>query len=102
MEPRPETFHKKRTGTTSIQPIVVIKIRFLPDAVRWVREGQHYGYQYDEQESSQGTVMVFHVNHESEIIPRILGWGTSAEVLSPKELRQTLRETALNLANLLT
>lgn len=102
MQPGRETFHKKRTGTTSMQPIIVIKIRLLPDAVRWVRERQHYGYQYDEQESSQGTVMVYHVNHESEIIPWILGWGISAEILSPKELRQTLRETALNLANLLT
>jgi predicted DNA-binding transcriptional regulator YafY len=46
--------------------------------------------------------MVYHVNQESEIIPWILGWGTSAELLSPKELRKTLRETALNLANLLT
>ena len=46
--------------------------------------------------------MVYHVNQESEIIPWILGWGTGAEVLSPEELRQTLRETALNLANLLT
>jgi predicted DNA-binding transcriptional regulator YafY len=100
--PRREIFHKKRTGAVQIQPIIVIKIRFAPDAVRWVREQQHYGYQRDEQQTPQGTVMVYHVNHESEIIPWILGWGTSAEVLSPKELRQALRETALNLANLLT
>jgi predicted DNA-binding transcriptional regulator YafY len=32
----------------------------------------------------------------------VLGWGASAEVLSPKELRKSLRETALKLANLLT
>jgi predicted DNA-binding transcriptional regulator YafY len=100
--PRRETFHKKRTGKIQPQPIIVIKIHFAPDAVRWVRERQHYGYQGDEQETSHGTVMVYQVNHESEIIPWILGWGTSAEVLSPKELRQSLRETALNLANLLT
>jgi predicted DNA-binding transcriptional regulator YafY len=99
---RRETFPKKRTGKAQIQPIIVIKIRFAPNAVRWVRERQHYGYQHDEQETPQGTVMVYHVHHESEIIPWILGWGTSAEVLSPKELRQTLRETALELANMLT
>jgi predicted DNA-binding transcriptional regulator YafY len=99
---RRETFPKKRTGKAQIQPIMVIKIRFAPNAVRWVRERQHYGYQHDEQETLRGLVMVYHVNHESEIIPWILGWGTSAEVLSPKELRQKLRETALNLANLLT
>jgi predicted DNA-binding transcriptional regulator YafY len=99
---RRETFLKKRTGKAQLQSIIVIKIRFVPNAVRWVREQQHYGYQHDERETSQGPVMVYHVNHESEIIPWILGWGTSAEVLSPKELRQTLRETALELANLLT
>jgi predicted DNA-binding transcriptional regulator YafY len=97
-----ETFHKRRTGNPQIQPIIVIKIRFPPEAVRWVRERQHYGYQRDEKESPQGTVMVYHVNNESEIIPWILGWGTSAEVLSPKEFRQDLRETAQQLANLLT
>ena len=102
LETRPETFQKKHMGKPEIQPIMVIRIRFTPGAVRWVREQQHYGYQHDEGESPQGTVMVYHVNHESEIIPWILGWGTSAEVLSPRELRQTLRETALNLADLLT
>lgn len=99
---RRELFHKKRTGEAPTQPIIVIKIRFKQNAVRWVRERQHYSYQRDEKDTLQGMVMVYHVNQESEIIPWILGWGTSAEVLSPKELRQNLRETALNLANLLT
>ena len=102
VEPRNEIFQKKRTGKPQTQPIIVIRIRFLPEVVRWVRERQHYGYQHDEQESLKGAIMVYHVNQASEIIPWILGWGASAEVLSPKELRQTLRETALNLANLLT
>jgi predicted DNA-binding transcriptional regulator YafY len=97
-----ETFHRKHKRKAQIQTTLMIKIRFAAKAVRWVREQQHYGYQHDESESPQGTVMVYHVNQESEIIPWILGWGTSAEVLSPKELRQSLRETALNLANLLT
>ena len=97
-----ETFHKKRTGKTQTQPLLIIKIRFTPGAVRWVRERQHYGYQHDEEETQQGMIMVYHVNQESEIIPWILGWGTSAEVLSPKELRQALRETAQKLADLLT
>lgn len=98
----PETFHKKRMGKTQTQSIIIIKIRFIPGAVRWVRERQHYGYQRDEQESAQGIVMVYQVNQESEIIPWILGWGTSAEVLSPKELRQSLRETVQKLVDMLT
>lgn len=102
VETRPETFSKKRMGKTQTQPIIIIKIRFIPGAVRWVRERQHYGYQRDEHESPEGTVMVYCVNQESEIVPWILGWGTSAEVLSPKELRQSLRETAQKLVDLLT
>jgi predicted DNA-binding transcriptional regulator YafY len=97
-----ETFRRKRTGKTQFQPTIVIKIRFMPGAVRWVRERQHYGYQRDEPESPAGIIMVYHVNNTSEIVPWILGWGTSAEVLSPEELRQNLRETAQKLANLLT
>jgi predicted DNA-binding transcriptional regulator YafY len=99
---RRETFHKRRTGKTQTQPVIVIKIHFAPNAVRWVRERQHYGYQRDEEETPHGTIMVYHVHQESEIIPWILGWGTSAEVLSPQELRKSLHETALQLANLLT
>jgi predicted DNA-binding transcriptional regulator YafY len=100
--PLPDTFRKKRTGQRQTQPSIEIRIRFASNAVRWVRERQHYGYQGDEKETTQGTIMTYQVNQESEIIPWILGWGTSAEVLSPKKLRKSLRETALNLANLLT
>ena len=100
--PRRETFRKKRTGPTQAGPVNVIRIRFARNTVRWVHERQHYGYRGDEEETPQGTVMVYQVNQESEIIPWILGWGTSAEVLSPKTLRRSLRETALSLANLLT
>ena len=100
--PLRQTFRKTRTVQTKAQPVIDIKIRFAPSAVRWVRERQHYGYRGDEKETIEGTIMTYNVNQESEIIPWILGWGASAEVLSPRELRKHLRETALNLANLLT
>jgi predicted DNA-binding transcriptional regulator YafY len=100
--PLNETFGEKRTGKAQVQPIIVIRIRFAPKVVRWVREQQHYAYEGDEREASQGTVMAYYVNDVSEIVPWILGWGASAEVLSPKELRKSLRETAQKLANLLT
>ena len=97
-----ETFRKRSIGEAQAQPIIVIKVRFTPNAVRWVRERQHYGYQGDEKETPQGVVMVYHVNKETEILPWVLGWGASAEVLSPLEVRDTLRETAQKLADLLT
>jgi predicted DNA-binding transcriptional regulator YafY len=97
-----ETFHERRTGKGQAQQTTEIKVCFRPDIVRWVRERQHYGYQRDERASREGTVMIYHVNDTLEIIPWILGWGSSAEVLSPRELRQSLRETAQKLADLLT
>jgi predicted DNA-binding transcriptional regulator YafY len=100
--PRSEVFKKKRTGKPSSQPIVEIRIRFEKNIVRWVRERQHYGYQGDEQQTEHGVLMKYHVNDEAEIIPWILGWGTGAEVISPKGLRQHLREIAQKLANMLT
>lgn len=100
--PRSELFKKKRTGKPSSQPIVVIRIRFEKNIIRWVRERQHYGYQADEQQTAQGVLMKYHVNDEAEIIPWILGWGTGAEVISPDGLRQHLREIAQKLANMLT
>jgi predicted DNA-binding transcriptional regulator YafY len=100
--PRSEVFKKKRTGKSSSQPIIEIKVRFEKNIVRWVRERQHYGYQADERHTAQGVLMKYNVNDESEIIPWILGWGTGAEVISPKGLRQHLREIAQKLANMLT
>lgn len=94
-------FNKKRAGKTSPQSFIEIKIQFENNIVRWVREKQHYGFQH-EQETSRGVVMTYSVNHESEMIPWILSWGASAEVLSPKAFRKTLHETAQKLANLLT
>jgi predicted DNA-binding transcriptional regulator YafY len=46
--------------------------------------------------------MKYAVHDVSEITAWILGWGAAAEVLSPKELRNSLRETAQKLADLLT
>lgn len=94
-------FNKKRTGKTSLQSFIEIKIRFENNIVRWVREKQHYGFQ-NEQETARGWVMTYSVNHESEIIPWVLSWGGSAEVLLPKELRKTLLEMVKKMANLLT
>lgn len=94
-------FKKKRTGKAASQPFIEIKIRFDNKIIRWVHEKQHYGFQH-EQKTSQGVVMTYSVNYESEMIAWILSWGDSAEVISPKTLRTTLHEIAQKMANLLT
>jgi len=99
---RNETFPKRRAGKTQTAQIIEIKIRFATDIARWVRERQHYGFQHEDAPTQKGVTMTYHVQDTSEIIPWILSWGAAAEVLSPKELRKSLRETAQKLADLLT
>jgi predicted DNA-binding transcriptional regulator YafY len=96
-----ETFSKRRAGKTGEQKKIQIKIRFTPGVARWVRERQHYGFR-SEESLPDGVVMAYEVDAVSEIIAWILSWGDAAEVLSPVELRKSLRETAQKLADLLT
>ena len=46
--------------------------------------------------------MTYRLNNLAEIIPWILSWGAMAEVLTPQDLRDQLRQEAVNLANMLT
>jgi predicted DNA-binding transcriptional regulator YafY len=96
-----ETFLKRRAGKAGEQKKIAVKIRFSASTVRWVRERQHYGFQREEV-SPKGVAMIYEVHDVSEIMAWILSWGDAAEVLSPKELRNSLRETAQKLADLLT
>ncbi|HSL45213.1 MAG TPA: YafY family protein [Anaerolineales bacterium] len=99
---RSETFSKRRAGKPQNAKTIEIKIRFKPEAVRWVRERQHYGFHREEPATATGITMIYRVHDASEIVPWILSWGAAAEVLSPRELRKSLRETARRLADLLT
>jgi predicted DNA-binding transcriptional regulator YafY len=83
-----ETFSKRRAGKTGDQKKSAIKIRFAKSIARWVRERQHYGFQ-SEEVLPDGVVMRYAVHDVSEITAWILGWGAAAEVLSPKELRNS-------------
>jgi predicted DNA-binding transcriptional regulator YafY len=98
---RGETFSQRSGTKAKDQKKIGIRIRFAKDVARWVRERQHYGFQ-EEETVSDGVVMHYEVHDFSEITGWILGWGDRAEVLSPKELRKSLRETAQKLADLLT
>ena len=97
-----ETFSGRRAGKPQNAQTIEINVRFRKDAVRWVRERQYYGFQYEASQTPEGVTMTYRVHDPSEITPWILSWGAAAEVLSPKELRKRLRETAQKLADLLT
>ena len=90
------TFKPRQYAMTEREEVPV-RIRFAPDAVRWVRERQHYGYRSDENNEScdaNGTVMVYAIESFAEIKDWLLMWGASAELLSPLLVREMIREEA--------
>jgi predicted DNA-binding transcriptional regulator YafY len=46
--------------------------------------------------------MTYRVDALSELMPWLLGWGTSVEVLDPPEFRMALRNQAAGLVEILT
>lgn len=80
-----------------------VTVRFATAVVRWVRERQHYAFQAEAATpDEQGVIMIYRVNTIDEIVPWILSWGASAEVLAPEELRKQIHREALTLAHMLT
>jgi predicted DNA-binding transcriptional regulator YafY len=75
-----------------------VAIRFVtPTAQRRAHERPHYGY-HEERDG----LLWYRVNTFDEIIPWVLAFGASAEVVSPPELRAHLRQEAERLAQMLT
>jgi predicted DNA-binding transcriptional regulator YafY len=97
-----ETFEPRQAPTTA-PAAMNVRVRFDIRIARWVRERQHYAFQNEKPATGEGgPVMVYRVHTLSELVPWLLGWGASAEVLEPSELREQLRAEALKLAQLLT
>lgn len=68
-------------------------IRFAPEAVRWVRERQHYGFVREENDPDHaGVLMHYRLETISEIKPWLLSWGAAAEPLAPLALRDEIRQ----------
>jgi predicted DNA-binding transcriptional regulator YafY len=90
----------RRTEETE-QPTVIVRARFVERSVRWVRERQHYAFQYEQPEPGF-VVMTYAVQRLSEIKNWLLGWGAQVEILEPPDLRAEIREEACRLLDLLT
>jgi predicted DNA-binding transcriptional regulator YafY len=97
-----DTFVKRGLVEPELEPVTV-QIRFSDTVARWVRERQHYAFQREEVLPIQrGVLMTYQVDSVSEIVPWVLSWGAAAEVLTPQDLREQLRQEAAKLVNMLT
>ncbi len=97
-----EQFNAQR-GATSHSEYLLVRVRFLADSIRWVRERQHYAFRHDEAALPNGdTIMLYVLEDTSEIRSWLLGWGAQAEVLEPASLRAEIRAEAETLLALLT
>jgi len=77
---------------------VIVRIRFDEHIIRHVHERQHYGYIENESDD----IFTYQVHNLREIQQWVMGFGASAEVLSPNELREWILEEAKILIKLLT
>lgn len=95
-----ETFSPRTNETSPDKEVrgVEVLVHFDPGIVRWVREAQHFGF-VEERASSQdgGCTMVYRVRSSQQLIPWLLRWGESFEVLEPAEIRTEIACTAAQL-----
>lgn len=75
---------------------LVVRARFVPAALRWVREERHWGFVAEEGEG----VLRFAVERPADIAPWLLRWGASAEVLEPESVREVIATEARRITNI--
>jgi predicted DNA-binding transcriptional regulator YafY len=96
-----ETFPARLTTPIKECPAIDVTVRFRGDISRWVRERQHWSF-VAEEPTNDGLLVRYRPGDLDEIAPWLLGWGTAAEVIAPRELRDHLRNEAKSLVELLT
>jgi predicted DNA-binding transcriptional regulator YafY len=87
-----EQWFTPRPAPPTAHSLILVRIRFADEVVRWVRERQHFGFQCElPATDAPHVVMQYAVEQLSEMIPWVLSWGAAAVVLEPPELRAALR-----------
>lgn len=84
------TFH--RPDRRSERPVEV-RVRVDAPAERWLRERQPFAFVGEEQ-GTAGTIFIYAVRDEEELLGWLLSWGPAIEVLSPPGLRTRLAQAA--------
>ncbi|MDF3039816.1 MAG: YafY family transcriptional regulator [Thermomicrobiales bacterium] len=96
-----ETFRARPATQIHERPVVDVIVRFRRDIRRWVRERQHWSF-VSEETIDDELLVCYRPGDLDEIANWLLGWGTAAEVIAPRELRYRLRDEARGLLEMLT
>jgi predicted DNA-binding transcriptional regulator YafY len=101
LEVESETFRARPPTSGPGLPAIEVIVRFRGDVRRWVREQQHWSF-VAEEVTDDALLARYRPDDLNEITPWLLGWGTAAEVITPGELRDRLRDEAQSLVDMLT
>lgn len=77
-----------------------VRIHFNRHAAAYIRERQWHPSQRIDDQADGSLILTLTVNHLLELKRWILSWGDQARVLTPFELAEELRRTALRIAGL--
>ncbi len=73
---------------------LVVRVLFDAGTARRVRQNRSY-YMTDEQHTPDGLLVTLRARTLEEVLPWLLSWGGTVQVLEPLELRARLREEAI-------
>ena len=82
---------------TEDRNLVVVVVRFTPEASRWLPETPSY-FMTDETPTPEGLLVTLKARRAEEVLPWLQSWGGAVTVLEPASLRQRLFEEAAQLA----
>lgn len=88
-----ESFSADHEPKANPAPQQHVSVRFPQALLRRVYERQHYAF-VSEEEIDADRIFHYQVHKLSEIRSWLLGWGADVEILTPLELRQSIREEA--------
>jgi predicted DNA-binding transcriptional regulator YafY len=85
-------------GIFSGEKAIPYKFRLSKNASRWVQEDPWHAEQVVEPQEDGSSILMVPAYHAMEVIPRVLTLGNEAEILEPKEGRDSIRELVKQLS----
>ena len=88
-----ETFLPKRPPAHAFQPTTFELLLCVDDdALRWVRERQHFAFAEERRAVDGRVTMVYRLSAWRQIEEWLLSWGAKVEVLAPPHVRVMMRD----------